>query len=193
MVRASSFERCCSSLLRLLMALQRSPLQIDKASLLETFGILKLTNFGYTASCLRLLRKSMSNFSFFFLYYSFSYLWKSLTVAFPYFLAISLQIFISFVLSRKIINIYNDIARKYGNVTVKDFQKYKKLEYKKKKLKLDIDFLKIANNLVCIQNLLSLNCRMFLTKTLYQFVKDSFVVPTISAIKNRNFFQKNSV
>ena len=45
------------------------------------------------------------------------------------------------MLSRKIINIYNDIARKYGNVTVKDFHKYKKLEYKKKKLKLDIDFL----------------------------------------------------
>ena len=33
------------------------------------------------------------------------------------------------VLSRKIINIFNDIARKYGNVTVKDFQKYEKLEY----------------------------------------------------------------
>ena len=27
---------------------------------------------------------------------------------------------LSFVLSRKIINIYNDIAQKYGNVTVKD-------------------------------------------------------------------------
>ena len=45
------------------------------------------------------------------------------------------------MLSRKIINIYNDIARKYGNVTVKDFHKYEKLEYKKKKLKLDINFL----------------------------------------------------
>ena len=38
-------------------------------------------------------------------------------------------------------NIYNDIAWKYGNVTVKDFRKYEKLEYKKNKLKLDIDFL----------------------------------------------------
>ena len=47
----------------------------------------------------------------------------------------------SFVLSRKIINIYNDIARKYGKVTVKAFQKYEKLEYKKNKLKLDINFL----------------------------------------------------
>ena len=45
------------------------------------------------------------------------------------------------MLSRKIINIYNDIARKYGNVTVKDFRKYEKLEYKKNKLKLDINFL----------------------------------------------------
>ena len=46
-----------------------------------------------------------------------------------------------FVLSRKIINIYNDIACIYGNVRVKDFRKYEKLEYKKNKLKLDIDFL----------------------------------------------------
>ena len=47
---------------------------------------------------------------------------------------------LSFVLSRKIINIYNDIARKYGNITVNGFRKYEKLEYKKNKLKLDIDF-----------------------------------------------------
>ena len=45
------------------------------------------------------------------------------------------------MLSRKVINIYNDIARKYGNFTVKDFGKYEKLDYKKNKLKLDIDFL----------------------------------------------------
>ena len=44
-------------------------------------------------------------------------------------------------MSRKIINIYNNIARKYGNVTVKDFRRYEKLEYKKNKLKLDIDLL----------------------------------------------------
>ena len=54
---------------------------------------------------------------------------------------IFIQTILSFVLSRKIINIYNDIACKHGNVTVKDFQKYEKLEYKKNKLKLDIDFL----------------------------------------------------
>ena len=45
------------------------------------------------------------------------------------------------MLSRKIIKIYNDIARKHGNVTVQDFRKYEKLKYKHNKLKLDIDFL----------------------------------------------------
>ena len=54
---------------------------------------------------------------------------------------IFIQTVLSFVLSRKIINIYNDIARKHGNVTVKDFRKHEKLEYKKNKLKLDIDLL----------------------------------------------------
>ena len=52
---------------------------------------------------------------------------------------IFIQTILSFVLLRKIINIYNDIARKYGKVTVKDFRKYEKLEYKKNKL--DINFL----------------------------------------------------
>ena len=47
----------------------------------------------------------------------------------------------NFVLSRKVTNIYSDILRKYGNVTVRDFRKYEKLVYKKNKLKLDIDFL----------------------------------------------------
>ena len=43
---------------------------------------------------------------------------------------IFLQSILSFVLSRKIIKIYNDIARKHGNVTVQDFRKYEKLRYK---------------------------------------------------------------
>ena len=47
-----------------------------------------------------------------------------------------------------IINIYNDIAQKYGNVTVKDFWKYEKLEYKKNKLKLDINFFNSCKELV---------------------------------------------
>ena len=54
---------------------------------------------------------------------------------------IFIQTILSFMLSRKIMNIYNDIARKYGNARVKNFWKYGKLEYKKNKLKLDIDFL----------------------------------------------------
>ena len=48
---------------------------------------------------------------------------------------------LSFVLSRKIINVYNDLGQKYRNVMVKDFQKYEKLEYTNNKLKLGIDFL----------------------------------------------------
>ena len=51
------------------------------------------------------------------------------------------QTILSFVLSRNIKNIYNDIAQKQGNVTVKHFQKYEKLKYKQNNLKLDIDFL----------------------------------------------------
>ena len=41
------------------------------------------------------------------------------------------QTILSFVLSRKIINIYNEIAQKYGNVTVKDFWKDEKVESEK--------------------------------------------------------------
>ena len=44
-------------------------------------------------------------------------------------------------------NIYNDITRQYGNVIVKDFRKYEKLEYKKNKLKVDIDFLNSCKQL----------------------------------------------
>ena len=54
---------------------------------------------------------------------------------------IFIQTILTFVLSKKIINICNDISRRYGNVTVKDFRKYEKLEYKQNKLKLDIDLL----------------------------------------------------
>ena len=81
--KLSSFEKCWSSLLRLLMALRMNLLQIDKASLLETFASLKIRNFGYTPRCL-------CNFSLFVLSSSFSYFRKSLTVTFPYLRAISL-------------------------------------------------------------------------------------------------------
>ena len=108
---------------------------------------------------------------------------------------IFIKTILSFVPWRKFINICNNIAWKYGDVTVKDFRKYEKLEYKKNKLKLVIDFLNNCKQLGawCIQNSLSLNYRMFLIKTLYHFVKDSFVVPSASAIRNSNILQKNSV
>ena len=44
---------------------------------------------------------------------------------------IFIQTMLSFALSRKIINICNDFAQKYGIVTVKDFWKYEKLKYKR--------------------------------------------------------------
>ena len=47
--------------------------------------------------------------------------------------------------------------------------------------------------MACIPNSLSLNCRMFLIKKIYQFVKDYFVAPSISVIQNSTIFQKNSV
>ena len=71
---------------------------------------------------------------------------------------IFVQTILSFVLSRKIINIYNDIARKYGNVAVKDFRKYEKLECKKNKLKLDIDFLNNWKQIGADPKFLILNC-----------------------------------
>ena len=50
------------------------------------------------------------------------------------------QTILSFVLSRKIIKIYNDIVQTHGNSRIKDFRKYEKLKYKLKKPKLDINF-----------------------------------------------------
>ena len=99
------------------------------------------------------------------------------------------QTIFSFVLSRKTINIYNDIARKYGNVTVKDFRKYEKLEYKKSKLKLDIDFLTICK--------LSVYSKFLIIKLLNVSNKDNLSIRKrflCSAInKNFSMFQKNSV
>ena len=65
--------------------------------------------------------------------------WKNVVI---FFLTV-----ISFALSKKIINIYNDLAQKHGNVTVTDFHKYENLGYKKNKLKLDINFPKNCKRL----------------------------------------------
>ena len=86
---------------------------------------------------------------------------------------IFIQTILTFVLLRKIINIHNDIARRYGNVTVKNFRKYEKPEYKKSKLKLNIDFLNNSKQLgvypkvlifklpnVCNKNALSIRKRL---------------------------------
>ena len=104
------------------------------------------------------------------------------------------QTILSFMLSRKIIIIYNDIARKYGNITVKHFRKYEKLQCKNNKLKLDIDFLNNCKQLGVYPKFLIFKLsNVSKKKTLYQFVKDSFVVPSINVIKNSNMFQKISV
>ena len=42
-------------------------------------------------------------------------------------LVIFIETILGFALSGKIVNIYDDIARKYGNATVKDFRKYENL------------------------------------------------------------------
>ena len=74
---------------------------------------------------------------------------------------IFIQTILSFVLSRKIVNFYNDIAWKYGNIRVKEFQNYEKLEYKKNKLKLDMDLLNNCKQLGvypksgCLQDIFS--------------------------------------
>ena len=97
-------------------------------------------------------------------------------------IVIFIQTIVSFVLSRKIVNIYNDIAWKYGNVTVKDFQKYEKLDYKKNKVKLDIDFL---NN--CKQ--LGVYPKFLIFKLLNVASKDALSIPKrllCSVINKRN-------
>ena len=47
--------------------------------------------------------------------------------------------------------------------------------------------------MVRIRKSLSLNCRIFIIKTLYQFIKDFFEAPSINVINNPNNFHKNSV
>ena len=99
------------------------------------------------------------------------------------------QTIINSVLSRKIKNIYNDLARKHGNVTVKDSRKQEKLEYKKNKLKLDINFLSNCKQLgvhpkFLIFKLLNVQIKMF-----HQFVNDSFTAPSIILIKNFDMFK----
>ena len=69
---------------------------------------------------------------------------------------IFIQRLLSFVLSRKIINIYSNIAQKYGIATVKDFQKYEKLEHKKDYTKYKHQLSQQLQATCCVS--LSLNC-----------------------------------
>ena len=85
-------------------------------------------------------------------------------------IVIFIQTIVSFVLSRKIVSIYNDIAWKYGNVIVKDFRKYEKLDCKKNKVKLDINFL---NN--CKQ--LGVYPKFLIFKLLNVAIKDAVSIP----------------
>ena len=89
---------------------------------------------------------------------------------------------LSIVLSRKIINIYNDIASKYGNVTVKDLWKYEKLEYEKNKLKLDIDFLNNCKQLGVYSKFLIFKLPSVSNKDPLSICK----TPLCSAINKRN-------
>ena len=108
-------------------------------------------------------------------------------------IAFFVQIILSFVLSRKIINIYNEIARKYGNVTVKHFRKYEKLEHKKKKLKLNIDFLSNCKEHDVYPKLFIFKLPNVSNEDPLSNFKKSFIGPSISVINNSNIFQKNSV
>ena len=95
---------------------------------------------------------------------------------------IFIQTISSFVLSWKIINIYNDIARKYGNAIVRDFRKFKKLEYKNNKLKLDIDFLNNCKQLGVYPNFLIFKLSNVSSKGALSIRKRLL----LSAINNRN-------
>ena len=75
---------------------------------------------------------------------------------------IFIQVILSLALSRWILNNYYDITQKYGNVTVKDFRKYQKLEHKKNKLKLDSDFLNNWKQLGVYPKFLIFNLPMFI-------------------------------
>ena len=92
------------------------------------------------------------------------------------------------MLSSKIINIYNHIAQKYGNDTVKDFRKYKKLKYKKNKLKLDIAFLSNYKQLGVYPKLLIFKLQSVSNKDALSICK----ILLCSAINKRNKEQRFS-
>ena len=114
---------------------------------------------------------------------------------------IFIQTILSFVLSRKIVNICNNFARKYGNVTdlkmLKIFENMKKLEYKKNKLILDIDFLNNGKQLDVYPKFLIFKLPNVSNKEALSIRKRLLLCVinkwTKRIIKNFNIFQKNSV
>ena len=92
-------------------------------------------------------------------------------------------------------NVQNDVARKYGNVIVKDFRKYGKLNYKKNKLKLNIDFLNNCKQLDVYPKFLIFKLPNVSKKDSLS-IRKRLLLSTITStnvIKNSNMFQKNSV
>ena len=106
---------------------------------------------------------------------------------------IFIQTIVSFALPRKIVNIYNDITQKYGNVTIKDFRKYEKLEYKKNKLKLDFNFLNSCKQLGVYPKFLIFKLRNGSNKGALSIRKRLLRRAINSVMKNSNIFLKNSV
>ena len=106
---------------------------------------------------------------------------------------IFIQTVLNFVPSRKIINICNYISRKYGNVTVKDFRKHEKLEYKKNKLKLDIDFLNNCKQLGVYPKFLIFKLPNVSNKDALSICKRLLHSAVNKHNKELHIFQKNSV
>ena len=90
---------------------------------------------------------------------------------------IFIQTILNFVLSRKVINICNNIALKYGNVRVKHFGKHEKLEYKKNKLELDTDFLNNCKQLGVYLKFVIFKLPNVSNKDALSIRKNSFVAP----------------
>ena len=97
------------------------------------------------------------------------------------------------MLSRKFINIYGNLVRKYGKVTVKDFCKYEKLKYKNNKLKLKIDFLNNCKQLGVYPIFLVFKLLNVSNKDALSVCKRLLRSAIISVIKNFNIFEKDLV
>ena len=101
--------------------------------------------------------------------------------------------YVYFLLSRKIIKIYYDVAWKHGSVTVNDFWKYEKLKYKQNKLKLDIYFLHNCKQLGVYQKFLIFKLLNVSNKDTLSVGKRLLHSAIDKNNKNFNMSQKNPV